>query len=302
MVRKIKKKGIRHMYIEVDGLNIHYKITGGGERTLVILQGWGTSLQVYETVAACVEQEYRTVRFDFPGFGDSEEPGEPWSVEAYTSFFIDFMQELGIKKASLLGHSYGGRVIIRLTARENLPFVIEKIVLVDSAGILPQRSFRQRWRIKKYRIMKRLISLKPVYLMMPELIEEWKSRQGSEDYRNASPVMRQALVMAVNEDLTNLLSGIQQETLLIWGDQDQATPLRDGELMEKKIPGSGLVTLKGAGHYCFLDQPQVFRRVMESFFAIGKRETSNEDGYFPLSSIQTDGRSCSGAKETEESR
>ena len=182
---------------------------------------------------------------------------------------MKFTEVLGIKKAALIGHSYGGRVIIRLASRSSLPFEITRIVLIDSAGILPQKTFKQKVKIKTYKLMKKIISLKPVYAVCPELIDDWKSRQGSADYRNATPMMRQCLVKAVNEDLTPLLKDIRQDTLLIWGDNDTATPLSDGKQMEQLIPEAGLAVVKGAGHFSFLDQPAVFRRIMESYFNMG---------------------------------
>ena len=242
------------MELVIDGYKISYKESGEGEDTVVILQGWGTNMAVYDTVAACLTGRYRVIQFDFPGFGDSDEPREPWAVEDYVRFFLKFAEARGIKKAVLIGHSYGGRVIIRLASRPSLPLEIQKIVLIDSAGILPQKTFKQRIKIKTYKLMKKIVSLK---------------RQGSADYRNATPVMRQCLVKAVNEDLTPLLKHIRQDTLLIWGDQDTATPLSDGKLMEQLIPEAGLAVLKGAGHFSFLDQPAVFRRIMESYFNMG---------------------------------
>lgn len=77
--------------------------------------------------------------------------------------------------------------------------------------------------------------------------------------------MRQVLVKVVNEDLEPLLSNIQQETLLIWGDKDTATPLSDGQKMEKLIKNSGLVTVKGAGHYSYLEQFGLVHRVLDAF-------------------------------------
>ncbi|MBP5733025.1 MAG: alpha/beta hydrolase, partial [Lachnospiraceae bacterium] len=99
-----------------------------------------------------------------------------------------------------------------------------------------------------------------------ELIDDWRNRQGSADYRAASPMMRKCLVMAVNEDLTGLLPKIQQDTLLIWGDKDTATPIGDAKIMEEKLPHNGLVVLTGAGHFSYLEQPQVFRNVMRAYF------------------------------------
>ena len=126
------------MNIRVDDYNICYKITGEGDETVVILQGWGTDLGVYDSVASSINEKYRVVQFDLPGFGGSDEPREAWNVDAFADFFCKFMEALEIKKAILIGHSYGGRVIIKLAARESLPFEIDRIVLIDSAGVLPK--------------------------------------------------------------------------------------------------------------------------------------------------------------------
>lgn len=272
----------------IDGYKINYKITGSGDETVVILQGWGTELSVYDSVAACINSTYRVVQFDFPGFGGSDEPREPWDVDAYADFFLKFMEILQIKKAVLLGHSYGGRVIIKLAARgnisrntnsqeeqssemnsgENLPFEISRIVLVDSAGIIAKKTFKQKMKIRRYKILKKVVNMKLIYKICPELIDDWKSRQGSEDYRNASPMMRQCLVKAVNEDLTELLPKIKQETLLIWGDLDTATPIGDAKKMEELIPDAGLAVIPGTGHYCFLENPGQFRGIMRSYFKV----------------------------------
>lgn len=265
--RWVNKKD-RFMNIEVDGYNICYKITGEGDETVVLLQGWGTDLGVYDSVAGAINEKYRFVQFDLPGFGGSDEPKEPWNVDAYADFFCKFMKELGIERASLIGHSYGGRIIIKLAARESIPFEIKNIVLIDSAGIMPERSFKQKFNIKKYKLIKKIVNINLVYALFPELIDEWRSRQGSADYRNASPMMRQCMVMAVNEDLRDLLPKIKQDTLLIWGDKDTATPIGDGKLMEELIPNSGLCVLEGCGHYSFLEKPAQFKSIMRSFYQL----------------------------------
>lgn len=257
------------MNIEVDGYNICYKITGSGTETVVILQGWGTDLGVYDSVAASINEKYQVVQFDFPGFGGSDEPREAWDVDAYADFFCKFMQAMNIEKASLIGHSYGGRVIIKLASRDSLPFEIKNIVLIDSAGILPVKTFAQKVKIRNYKLLKRILNIKFVYALFPELIDDWRSRQGSADYRNATPMMRQCLVKAVNEDLTHLLPEIKQDTLLIWGDKDTATPISDAKKMEALIPNSGLAVLSGTGHFSFLEQPVVFRNIMRAYFQIG---------------------------------
>lgn len=254
------------MNIEVDGYNICYKITGTGEKTVVILQGWGTDLGVYDSVAAAVNGEkYRVIQFDFPGFGGSDEPKEAWDVDGFADFFCRFMEVLEVKQATLIGHSYGGRVIIKLAARESLPFEITNIILIDSAGIMPKRSAAQKWKIRRYKILKKILNMKLIYALFPEVIDDWRSRQGSADYRNATPMMRQCMVKAVNEDLTELLPKIKQEVLLIWGDKDTATPIGDAYIMEERIPNCGLAVIPGTGHFSFLEKPAQFRGIMEAY-------------------------------------
>ncbi len=256
------------MNSEIDGLNIRYKISGEGEKNVVMLQGWGTELSVYDSVAAALTPQYRFIQFDLPGFGKSDEPGEPWDVDRYTDFFCRFMEKLEIKKADLIGHSYGGRIIIKLLSRKEKPFETGRVVLIDSAGVLPVRTFKQKLKIRQYKILKKLFFSKVFNILFPDIVEDWKMRQGSADYRNASPVMRQCLVLAVNEDLTELLPEIKEETLLIWGENDTATPIRDAKIMEERIPNAGLVVFAGAGHYSFLEQPVKFRRVIRAFFGL----------------------------------
>ena len=262
------------MNIVVDGYNINYKITGPDDAkgTIVMLQGWGTSLDLYDFVSGTVDDAYRFVQFDFPGFGDSEEPREPWNVEAYTEFFCKFMQALEIREAALIGHSYGGRVIIKLAEHDDLPFRITKIMLIDSAGIMPERTPAQKARIRRYKIMRNFLTSKPIHAMFPEVIDYWMSKQGSEDYRNASPMMKKCLVMAVNEDQRESLPKIKQEVLLVWGDLDDATPISDAHLMDELIPDSALVVLEGTGHYSFLQKPQQFRGIIRAYFGADMQE------------------------------
>lgn len=261
------------MKISIDGYDISYKISGPEEaKTLVVLQGWGTEMSLYDSVAAAVNDRYRVVQFDLPGFGDSDEPREAWNVDAYADFFCSFMEALCIKEAVLLGHSYGGRVIIKLAARESLPFEISKIILVDSAGVMPERSASQKLKIRMYKIKRSFLTSKAVHAMFPEVIDYWMSRQGSEDYRNASPIMKKCLVMAVNEDLQHLMPSVKQEVLLVWGDLDADTPVSDAYKMEEKMPDAGLVVLEGTDHFSFLYKPLEFRNILRTFLGIGGAE------------------------------
>ncbi len=261
--------------LNIDGYKINYKIVGNGTKTVAILQGWGTEMSLYDSIADVLKEKFTVIQLDLPGFGSSDEPKEPWSVSDYCSIFVKFMEVLGIKETSLIGHSYGGRMIIKIASgkwqeemAENVPFEIEKIVLIDSAGIMPKRSFTQKLKIRKYKVLKKVLYFKPIYWLYDDIIDDWNKNQGSSDYKMASPVMKASLVKAVNEDLKDLLSRIKEETLLVWGELDDATPLDDGKTMEKLIENSGLVEIKGTGHYSFLENRNVFSNVIKVFFEI----------------------------------
>ena len=142
-------------------------------------------------------------------------------------------------------------------------------MLIDSAGIMPKRTLLQKAKIRRYKILKKFLNSKIVYAMFYEVIDDWNSRQGSEDYKRASDMMKKCLVMAVNEDLTELLHKIEQETLLVWGDLDTATPIGDAKIMEANIKNSGLCVMEGTGHYSFLEKPAEFRNIIRSYFKVG---------------------------------
>ena len=171
-----------------------------------------------------------------------------------------------------MGHSFGGRVIIKLAGNEEthpLPFEIEGIVLIDAAGIKAEQTPAQRKSVRRFKRLKKFFAIPAVHWFAPDVIDEWLKNQGSADYRNASPIMKKAMVMAISEDLSDLLPHIKEDTLLIWGANDTATPLKDGKKMEALIPDSGLCVIENAGHFSFAEQPAVFAGIMANYFPAG---------------------------------
>ena len=252
----------------VNGIKTTYIDQGSGE-VVLMLHGWGSKKELFANIIDAVSKKYRVIAPDFPGRGETEEPPEVWAVDNFVNWTLSFIKQLGVEKLILLGHSFGGRVIIKMAAMENLPFAIEKIILTGSAGILPKRSFSYKFKVGTYKIGKKILSLPPVKALFPNALENMQKKRGSADYQAASQIMRGCLVKVVNEDLKDYLPKIKQSTLLIWGTADDATPLSDGELMEKLIPDAGLVKLNGAGHYSWLNDPYTFIAVLKSFLEIG---------------------------------
>ena len=256
------------MFTEINGLKINYIAEGNGQQSVLLLHGWGSNIKLFSYIIEHLSTDFKVFAPDMPGFGESDEPKEPWSVDDYTDFVIAFCEKMGIERCYIIGHSFGGRVIIKMMSRNSLPFSVDRIVLTDSAGIRPKQTLKKKIRSRIYKIGKKILSSKPVAKIAPDAMENFRQKNGSADYNAASPVMRQCLVKVVNEDLTPLIPNINVPSLLIWGDKDDATPLSDGQTMETLIPDAGLVVFEGSGHYAFLEQGERFCRILDSFFNI----------------------------------
>jgi len=256
----------------VDGLKINYSTKGSGAYVF-LLHGWGANLDLFAGLANELSEKYTVVSMDFPGFGQSEEPNSDWSVSDYAQFTASFIQQFDCTNVILLGHSFGGRVIIKLSSLPDLPFAIDQIILVDSAGILKSRTPKNRARVAAFKAGKFVLNTPPMRKAAPGAVDNLRKKMGSADYVLASERMRNILVKTVNEDLEPLLGSITAQTLLIWGEQDTATPVADARRMEQLISAAGtdvgLVVLDNAGHYSFLDQAYTFHQVVRSFLRIG---------------------------------
>lgn len=250
-----------------DTLNIDYIDEGNGD-VIVFLQGWGTTAKLYKTVIDMLSPYFRVIAPDFPGFGNSTEPSFPYSAEDYADFVLAFLEKLNVSRASFIGHSHGGRVIIELASREKLPIETDKLVLMDSAGIVTKKPLKKRVRIKTYKILKKFFTLKLIKSIFPDAVSNLQNKFGSADYASSSDMMRKSMVKLVNTDYTDRLGKIKNPTLLIWGENDDATPLEHAKIMEKNIQDTGLVVIKGAGHFSYLSDINLTKRVLHSFFGI----------------------------------
>lgn len=243
------------MEMQIDGRRVRYIDEGQGPEVL-LLHGWAAPAETYRRIIDHLSPRCRVVAPDLPGFGGSEEPENPWTVDDYVDFTLKFAAAVHITAPVLFGHSYGGRIIIKLLNRPDQPLKVKKAILMDAAGIKPKHGISYYGKVYSYKAAKHLL---------PKLAEKMRGKVGSTDYKNASPLMRKTMVLAINEDLTRYLKNVRVPTLLIWGENDTATPLSDGKRMEKEIPDAGLVVLKGAGHFSFLNQWGIFSRVLDSF-------------------------------------
>lgn len=248
------------MNLIIDDIKVNYKVSGKG-KNVVLLHGWGCQIKTFEPVHKYLEKYFCTYSLDFPGFGESPEPPENWGIYEYAALVEKFLDKLNIEDPILIGHSFGGRVSIIVSAHRK----VNKVILVDSAGILPKRSLKYYYKVYTYKAVKNIFKLPILNKYYDKVVNGAKKKSGSEDYRNASEVMKKVFVKVVNEDLKWLLCQMKAPTLLIWGENDTATPVSDGKIMEQMIADAGLVVLKNAGHYSYLDKYNEFIIIISKF-------------------------------------
>ena len=260
------RNGAVCLNIEIEGINIHYLIIGTAEKNLLFLHGWGVDTTAYASLLEHLAKTHRVVALDLPGFGKSTEPNA-WFTRDYAVFVEKFCQKIGLVEIDvLMGHSFGGKTIIQLVSDEN-SLEINKIILLDASGVKPKRSFGYYRKVYAFKLMKQAAKLPLVSSAFRKKISEKRANSGSSDYRNASDNLKKTFVQVVNEDLTPVFCKNRHNTLLIWGENDTATPLSDGRLMEKNMPNAGLAVIKHAGHYPFFDNPSQFYAVLNVFLA-----------------------------------
>lgn len=254
------------MEINIKNKKISYIDTGVGDVAIVFLHGWGACKENFNQTIELLKNKYRCIALDLPGFGRSDKLTESFFVDDYADIVSEFIKELKIIDVILVGHSYGGRIIIKLNNRTGLPFIIKKNIFIDAAGIRHKQSIDKKVRVSFFKLLKSIVGLAPGSDHTKEKrLDNLRSKFGSNDYKNADPIMRETLVKAVNEDLKPYLKNIKVETLLIWGDKDTATPISDAKIFEKEIKNSGLAILKGCGHFSFVDDSYTYLKIIESY-------------------------------------
>jgi pimeloyl-ACP methyl ester carboxylesterase len=250
-------------FIRINGLSTRYRRTGYGD-PLILLHGWGSRLDALRILQDYLSEYFDTISLDLPGFGNTDFPKTDWALDDYVNFLLSFVEQLNIKRFDIIGHSFGGRLGIKLAARH--PDHVRRLVLIDSAGV---RQFATGTGIRPI-ISKLAKYAKPLLYLFPEPLRQkarWEIYRtiGSTDYLSAGR-LKGTYANIINEDLEILLPMIQKQTMLLWGDTDKDTPLADGKLMASKIEGSQFHTLKAAGHYSFVDQPEETRMHLANFY------------------------------------
>ncbi len=253
------------MKIIVDDLLVNYQDDGKG-KIVLMLHGWGTNLHTFDTLAEHLQNKFRVVRLDFPGFGGSDKPRTAWSVEDYSHFTRQFLEKLDIEDFyTVITHSFGGRIVIKGVATSEIK--PEKIILMGSAGVKPTMTIKKAFYKTVAKSGRIVTSLPGLSKLRPALKRRLYKSANATDYLETSSVMRQVFLNVINEDLKQYAADINCPTLLMWGELDDSTPLKDGKILHDLIKDSKLKVIPAAGHFVYEDAPDAVYKEIDEFIA-----------------------------------
>ena len=267
-------------YLPVAGVRLHVRDTGPRDaRVVILLHGFGASLHTWEPWSARLSTEYRVIRFDLPGFGlTGADPSGDYTDARSVDVLLALMDRLGVRRASLIGNSLGGKIAWNFALRH--PDRVDRLVLVSPDGFAsPGFEYGRKPSLP---IMVRLLpyvlptaflrmSLAPAYGDPKALTDATVTR-----YRDLmlAPGVRAAMLARMRqvmlEDPRPLLRRIQAPTLLLWGERDGMIPFSNAAEYEAALPHATLAALPGLGHVPFEEAPAVSLAPVLAFLAGGQ--------------------------------
>ncbi|MDO4740232.1 MAG: alpha/beta hydrolase [Eubacteriales bacterium] len=254
------------MFAEVCGAKIRYEIFGEGKKKLVLLHGWGGTVDSFLPLIRDLKAEFSMLVPEFAGHGLSSEPPVPWSVTEYMEATAELMRKAGFAGADVAAHSFGCRVAILLAAEH--PELVGRMLFTGAAGLIPKRTDPEEKHTGTYQKLKKLASLPILPKGVQEnLRERLVQKYGSPDYKVLSPSMRATFNRVIHQDLEGYLEKIQSPVFLFWGEKDTATPVWMAKVMEEKIPDSALTIVPECGHFAYLEAYEQFRSIALALFA-----------------------------------
>ena len=261
--------------IDVDGLKVYYKETGPqGAPALLLLHGFGSSLQAWDDWSLKLEQKYRLIRLDLPGFGlTGASPANDYSEEKDLAILTYFADKLGLEKFSVMGHSMGGKMAWSLAASQ--PERVQALVLMAPDGFPETKDIGTKpyevpaiMGIIKYVLPKYLVrkSIEPAFADADALNDALVNRYF--DMLRA-PGVRGAILNRSNQtiytDPVPRLKAIKAPTLLIWGEQDQMIPSTNAQSYANFLSNSTTVLVPKLGHLLQEEQPEKGLAVVMEF-------------------------------------
>lgn len=247
--------------ILINNFSAHYRVAGQG-RPLLILHGWGGSSDSWVRVQEILSRQgYRVIVPDLPGFGKTPPPPAPWGVEEYAGFVRKFMDQLGIQKFVLLGHSNGGRISAVFAA--TYPERVERLIFCAPA-IIRHMGTQHKVFLAMSKIGGNIISLTPFVRYRDQIRKFFYSLIQRRDYLEANASMRQVMIKMLEKNLLEVLPKISAKTLIVWGEKDTLVPVEDAHVISDCIPDASVVILPN-GHSLHREVPEKLSEVLIEF-------------------------------------
>ena len=266
--------------LETKGGTIFYVAKGEG-KPLILIHGYGAASWVWEKQIDILSQSYRVYALDVIGHGFSDRPKFDYTPNMYIAALRDFMDGLGIEKATLIGNSMGGGIAWGMAIL--FPERVEKLILINSVppdvlGKVRNESFRTLVAIKDIPILPYLViasrTKKSMKWILQECVDDIKlitpevvNRQFQFSRIEGTTWVLYSTFKSADQALAfqNDLSRIRHPTLLLWGDRDLVFPLSVGEELEHEIPGSLLKPVRGSGHIPMWEAPDEVNQAILDF-------------------------------------
>lgn len=232
----------------------NYECVGSGDKTpLLVLHGWGRTGSEWREMASALAAAggCKVYLLDLPGFGGSSKQNIK-NIGEYSEQVVAWSKYIGIDKATVIGHSLGGRVGIWLAAHH--PRFVEKLILVDPAGIKPSSIKREVLRI-----------LSKIFSFVPVGIRRIIARPVMDDDYRSNPELRELYRAVVASDLKGCLKEIKCRTVLLWGELDPILPVELTKVYRSKIRDITVRIVWGAGHDPHLSHFEQTLRILEEY-------------------------------------
>lgn len=218
---------------------------------MLFLHGYLSSGKSFYYQARFFERDFNVYAPDLKGFGANADMPFPYSLDDYVAEVKEYIYAKGLKRPSVIAHSFGARIAIKAASEDGLLF--NKLVLTGAAGLKPKNTFKKTVKRTVYRALKRFLP------------KEKLSRFFSPDYNALSPVMKESFKKIVSCHLDDRLKGVKNPTFIVFGAKDKETPLYMAERLNKGIKTSRLLIIENAGHFCFIDKPNKFNMEVKEF-------------------------------------
>ena len=253
--------------VTVNGASLWYQITGKGE-PVVQIHGAGFGHFNFATATPRLSKHFKVIDFDMRGYGQSDQPIQPYSMEVWADDIAGLMAALKVKRAHIHGTSMGGMVAMQFAAK--YPKLTDRLIINCSAAKLDyagQLTFRGWIDIAEAmgvgsRTLAELIAVQALsrrFLDGPDGRSAVDMIQDILERSNRKEVFQRACQAMIDMDLRPLLPKIKAPTLVIGGDVDIMTPWEVGpsgagqEYLAKHIKGALKHVIKGSNHSTLFD-------------------------------------------------